>query len=236
MYRPTRRDPRMASALPASAPPEPESIGAILDAARQLFHSPGYAATRVADIAHRAGVSRATVYNHFADKKSILYQLVRDYMAGYEQIGERLKAKVDPKESIYQLLRNLVREAMFWRIENADLRPAIEMAKQLPASGWKEANDAADRAMNGWIADIHHASAKLGITRPEIDINFATGALYSMIEATLSTLSPSASVAQVETITEQLTLLQWHAIYTIPPQQAPVAEDILRLTLTNPSA
>jgi AcrR family transcriptional regulator len=209
---------------------ERQTMDAILAAARRLFHSPGYSVTRVADIAHCAGVSRATVYNHFADKKSILYRLVRDYMAGYEQIGERLKAQVDPAESVYQLLRNLVREAMLWRIENADLRPAIDIAKQLPTSGWKEANEAADQAMHGWIADIHHASAKLDITRSDIDIDFASGALYSMIETTLSALSPSASVAEVDAIAEQLTLLQWHAIYTIPPDQAPVAGDVLKAT------
>jgi AcrR family transcriptional regulator len=226
----------MPSATRADGQLETESMSAILVAARHLFHSPGYAVTRVADIAHRAGVSRATVYNHFADKKSILYQLVRDYMAGYEQIGERVRSQIDPKESIYQLLRNLVRDAMLWRIENADLRPAIEMAKQLPTSGWKEANEAADQAMYGWIAGIHHASAKLHITRPEIDINFASGALYSMIEAALSTLPTSASVAHVDMVTEQLTLLQCHAIYSIPPDQAPVAEDVLPLALTAPSA
>ena len=224
----------MSSAPRDGAQPEAESASAILLAARELFHSPGYAATRVADIAHRAGVSRATVYNHFADKKSILYQLVRDYMAGYEQIAEWLKTSVDPKASIYELLGNMVRDAMLWRIKNADLRPAIEMAKQLATSGWKEANEAADRAMHGWIADVHHASAKLNITRPEVDIDFASGALYYMIEATLSTLSTAATVAEVDRITEQLTLLQWHAIYSIPPQDAPVAEDVLPLALMAP--
>ena len=67
---------------------ESETVRTILAAARSLFRSPGYSVTRVADVAHLAGVSRATVYNHFDDKKSILYQLVRDYMAGYERIGE----------------------------------------------------------------------------------------------------------------------------------------------------
>jgi len=226
----------MSSALREGAQSEAESASAILIAARQLFNTPGYAATRVADIAHGAGVSRATVYNHFADKKAILYQLVRDYMAGYEQITEWLKTSVDPKASIYELLRNMVRDAMLWRIKNADLRSAIEMAKQLPTSGWKEADEAADRAMHGWIADIHHASATLNITRPEVDIDFASGALYSMIEATLSQLSTSATVDEVDRITEQLTLLQWHAIYSIPPQEAPVAEDVLPLALMAPSA
>lgn len=210
---------------------ESETVRTILAAARSLFRSPGYSVTRVADVAHLAGVSRATVYNHFDDKKSILYQLVRDYMAGYERIGERLKSQVDPKESIYQLLRNFVRDAMLWRIENADLRPAIEMAKQLPTSEWKNANEAADRAMHGWIADIHHASARRNITRADIDINFASGALYSMIEAALSGLSPAVSRAEVDTITEQLALLQWYAIYTIAPEQAPLAGDMLPLGL-----
>jgi AcrR family transcriptional regulator len=219
----------------ASTPPETESPIAILAAARRLFHSPGYAITRVADIACEAGVSRATVYNHFADKKSILFQLVQDYMAGYAQIGERLKERIDPAESVYELLRNHIRDAMLWRIENADLRPAIEMAKQLPTSGWREANEAADRAMHGWIADIHHACTRLDITRPEIDISFATSALYSMIEVTLSTLSTSASRTHVNRITEQLTLLQWHAIYRIAPDDAPRAGDILPVALTAPA-
>jgi AcrR family transcriptional regulator len=225
----------MLSSASVSRQAEPESPTAILAAARRLFNSPGYSVTRVADIAHQAGVSRATVYNHFADKKSILYRLVRDYMAGYAEIGERLKAGIDPTESVYELLRNHIRDAMLWRIENADLRPAIEMAKQLPTSGWKEANEAADRAMHGWIADIHRACTKLDITRPDIDISFATGALYSMIEATLSTLSTSASREHVDRITEQLTLLQWHAIYSIAPDQAPLAGDILPTALTTPA-
>jgi AcrR family transcriptional regulator len=226
----------MASGLRDDAPPETDSVRAILAAARELFHSPGYSVTRVADIAHRAGVSRATVYNHFDDKKSILYQLVRDYMAGYEQIGVRLKTRVDPRESVYQLLRNLIRDAMLWRIENADLRPAIEMAKQLPTSGWKEANEAADLAMHGWIADVHHASATLAITRQDIDIDFASGALYSMIETALSALSPTASVAEVDMITEQLALLQWYAIYNVAPDQAPLAGDVLPVALIGSSA
>src|SRR5262245_61509836 len=66
--RPDDWSPAMLAAPLAVAPEEPGSITAILAAARLLFHSPGYAVTRVADIAHQAGVSRATVYNHFGGK------------------------------------------------------------------------------------------------------------------------------------------------------------------------
>jgi AcrR family transcriptional regulator len=229
-------DSQMRSKPYAGVQLEDDSVSAILVAARQLFHSPGYTSIRVADIAHRAGVSRATVYNHFADKRSILYRVVRDYMTGYEQIGRRLKARVDPRDSTYKLLRNMIRDAMLWRIENADLRSAIETAKQMPGSGWQEANQAADRAMHSWISEIHQASASLHITRPDIDISFASIALYSMIEAALSTLSTSAPRAYVERIAEQLALMQWYAIYTIAPEDAPIAQDILPLKVSVPSA
>jgi len=207
------------------------TVTTVLTAARRLFHSPGYASTPVSRIAHLAGVSRATVYNHFSDKRSILNQLVRDYMAGYEQIGAHLRLQVDPKASIFDLLRTMVRDAMLWRIDNADLRPAIEVAKQMPDSGWREADEAADRAMHDWLASVHHAARERGLTRSDIDIDFASGALYSMIEASLSTLNPAASRQEVEKITDQLALLQWHAIYTIPPERSPLAEEVLPFLL-----
>ena len=85
---------------PAAVTEDPEgetTVHAILAAARRLFHSPGYASTRVSDIAQLANASRATVYNHFSSKRAILNRLVRDYMVGYQQIGLHLRSRIDPK-------------------------------------------------------------------------------------------------------------------------------------------
>jgi AcrR family transcriptional regulator len=199
------------------------TVLAILAAARRLFHSPGYASTRVSDIGHLAGASRATVYNHFPNKAAILYQLVRDYMVGYQEISVRLRARVDPSEPFYSLVRNMIREAMLWRIQNADLRPAIEMAKQMPDSGWREADEAADEAMAGWLATVHRAGQEAGLTRNDIDIDFAAKALYLMVETSLSSLDPSVPAEQVERLADQLARIQWHAIYTIDPEDSPIA-------------
>src|SRR5512139_3638971 len=48
----------------------------ILGGARQVFAEQGYERATVDQIAARAGVSKATVYNHFADKKALFVAAV----------------------------------------------------------------------------------------------------------------------------------------------------------------
>lgn len=51
--------------------------GELLDAALELFVDKGYAATRLEDVAARAGVSKGTLYLYFADKEELLEAVVR---------------------------------------------------------------------------------------------------------------------------------------------------------------
>src|SRR5215470_13595642 len=50
---------------------------AIIDAAMEEFISRGFAATRLDDIAKRAGVAKGTIYLHFKDKESMFEELIR---------------------------------------------------------------------------------------------------------------------------------------------------------------
>ena len=49
----------------------------MLDAALELFIEKGFAATRVEDIARRAGLSKGAVYLYFPSKEAMLEGLVR---------------------------------------------------------------------------------------------------------------------------------------------------------------
>lgn len=49
----------------------------VLDAALELFMEKGFAATRVDDIARRAGLSKGAVYLYFSSKEAVLEALVR---------------------------------------------------------------------------------------------------------------------------------------------------------------
>ncbi|MEQ9520267.1 MAG: TetR/AcrR family transcriptional regulator [Parvibaculum sp.] len=50
----------------------------ILNAAIELFCDHGYEATRLEDVAGRAGVSKATIYLYFESKEDLLFALIRE--------------------------------------------------------------------------------------------------------------------------------------------------------------
>ncbi|MCO1335609.1 TetR/AcrR family transcriptional regulator [Microbulbifer sp. OS29] len=59
------------TAAPRGRPKDPVKRQAILDAARELFLTGGFAATSVDAVASAAGVSKLTVYSHFSDKERL---------------------------------------------------------------------------------------------------------------------------------------------------------------------
>src|SRR6266853_519977 len=70
---------RGAPAQPASNRAEraAERRAAIVEAAFDEFVARGFTATRIDDIAKRAGVAKGTIYLHFKDKESMFEELVR---------------------------------------------------------------------------------------------------------------------------------------------------------------
>src|SRR5450631_44264 len=50
---------------------------AIIEAALDEFIARGYAATRLDDVAKRAGVAKGTIYLHFKDKETMFEELIR---------------------------------------------------------------------------------------------------------------------------------------------------------------
>lgn len=193
----------------------------ILAAARQHFNNPGYHGARVADIARDSGVTRATVYNHFADKEELLSQLVTEFLSGYATVGESLDAAATHGDSLFTVLLRMVEDALMWRVTNADLRPAIEIARQILPAEFARANKAADEVLSSRLTMVHREGRKLGIVRDDIDVDFAAAALYAMIESTLSATDVGAGADEIKKAALQLTLLQWYAVYTIAPEESP---------------
>jgi AcrR family transcriptional regulator len=200
---------------------EPRARTKILEASRKLFARRGFSETSMGDIARSAQVARATVYNNFDDKQDILAAIIKDYMTGYAMIAQRLRENARSGETSFDLIQEMVREALSWRVKNADLRPIVAVAKNLRGSGWEEADKAADDALLGWIVDVHAADADAGLIREDIDIEFAVRAAFAMIESVLSTFDVSSSEEEINKAAHQLALMHWYSICSVPPKDAP---------------
>ncbi|MDP3693206.1 TetR/AcrR family transcriptional regulator [Bradyrhizobium sp.] len=81
----SRRVTTRAAGAPKATPKPPanraeraaERRAAIVEAALDEFIARGFAATRLDDIAKRAGVAKGTIYLHFKDKESMFEDLIR---------------------------------------------------------------------------------------------------------------------------------------------------------------
>jgi len=169
-------------------------------------------------IARRADVVRATVYNNFADKEAILGELMRDYLEGYAAIPARVHKMAPAGQTSFELVEATIREAFMWRLDNAELRPLIDISSHLALPGWVQANEDADNAIRRLMLRIHRQDSKRGLLRDGVDVTFATSALYGMIEAVLSSFDVQYKPRKVESAVRQLALLHWYAIYRGKPE------------------
>ena len=82
----------------------------LLDAAFELFVERGFAATRIDDIAARAGVSKGTVYLYFPSKQAVFEALVRQaVLPNVERlIGETARPDTPVLEVLPRLLRAIM--------------------------------------------------------------------------------------------------------------------------------
>jgi AcrR family transcriptional regulator len=84
----------------------------IVAAALEEFVERGFAATRVEDVARRAGVTKGTVYLYFKNKESLFKAVVRQTIVPVIAQGESIAASFTG--SARDLVERLVRE--YWRL------------------------------------------------------------------------------------------------------------------------
>lgn len=104
----------------------------ILRAATELFVSQGFEGTSVAEVATRAGVSRATVFWHFSSKDGLFREAFSELLAPYRASIERDFSDIDPRKRLREQLalseqfardhRNEVAAFVRWALESPESR------------------------------------------------------------------------------------------------------------------
>ncbi|WP_291604851.1 TetR/AcrR family transcriptional regulator [Bradyrhizobium sp.] len=135
----------------------------MVEAALEEFIARGFAATRLDDIARRAGVAKGTIYLHFKDKESMFEELVRTVIV---PLVSRLDPLPSPGVSVRDMIeafaRTFVREVVNTR--RADLvRLILAEGPRFPAIADFYYREVVSRALTRMRALI-----ELGIARGEI--------------------------------------------------------------------
>ena len=83
---------------------------AIVTAALEEFCARGFAATRIEDVAARAGVAKGTIYLHFDDKQALFREIVTTMLVPLVSVLEAPPAGVPIREVIARFVDLFVRE------------------------------------------------------------------------------------------------------------------------------
>jgi AcrR family transcriptional regulator len=78
----------------------------LLTAALELFTERGYAATRLDDVARRAGVSKGTVYLYYSSKEELFKAVIREGLVPVLERGEKMVA--EHRGNTEDLIRSLI--------------------------------------------------------------------------------------------------------------------------------
>lgn len=84
----------------------------ILSAALEVFADRGFAATKLEDVARRAGVTKGTIYLYFANKEALFKALIRQTIVPVIAKGEAIAQAFTG--SARDLFERLIRE--YWRV------------------------------------------------------------------------------------------------------------------------
>lgn len=161
--------PKVASPKsPAQAPTNrtaraAERRAAIIEAALDEFIARGFTATRLDDVARRAGVAKGTIYLHFKDKESMFEELIRTALV--PMIG-RLHASPpvggSVRDAVEGFAQNFIREVATTRRGDI-VRLIVAEGPRFPAVADFYYREVVSRGLAGMRALI-----ELGIARGEI--------------------------------------------------------------------
>lgn len=86
---------------------------AALDAAIERFWGQGYETTSVRDLAASMGITGASLYNAFGDKRSLYRRALDRYVdQGFGERARRLETQLPPREAIHAFFREIIERSL----------------------------------------------------------------------------------------------------------------------------
>lgn len=179
----------------------------IVQAAINVFLEQGYAATTLQRVAEEAGVIRATIYSHFADKNELFKAIIEELTVN--QLGSDFKERIlacSPKEFVYlmrdfvamrkqnkeylALLRTVIGESerfpelarlYFQTIHSQGMQVAQKYFEQHPELGFKNAQSLTQVVCGSMMAHLFQQELLRGKELAPMDLDILADTLADLI-------------------------------------------------------
>lgn len=196
----------------------------VLDAALAVFVEKGFAATKVDDIARRAGVSKGTVYLYFASKEALLEGIVQRAVAPIAEsaVLDMAQFEGDPRLPIRMLLGMLC-QVLGQPEKVAIPKLILREVMNFPGIAEMYRRNVLDKvvpALTGLIA----RGVEQGYLRPvdpELTIRSVVGPLIAHIALSeVFGIRPHDGLAMERMVENHVDIL-FHGISALPPEGGP---------------
>ncbi|MEY2830105.1 MAG: hypothetical protein RIQ33_1963 [Bacteroidota bacterium] len=182
----------------------------IIQASYQLFHKLGIRSITMDDIAHEVGMSKKTIYQHFADKDEIVKEAIQAHISLIQKT--MVEVKNQSKDAIQEMLLSSERMVEFIR----GMNPAAynDMKKYYPA-----AMQLFEIHQQKFFYSVIEANIKWGISealyRPDVDIEITAYKRINEVESGCNPELYPIKKFNIETIQKCLLDQFMHSICTL---------------------
>ncbi len=118
---------------------------AILEGTKSLIATVGLQKTNMIDIADTAEVSRATLYNHFRDKASVVRALLESEI---ERVLLAIDADLSPADALATISWNICADPALEMMRRADPAVLTQMLTQFDDPLWKQIKEGLERLLH----------------------------------------------------------------------------------------
>ncbi len=194
--------------VPAASPPIEESRKRrqVLDAASDLFMALGYGAVSMESVARAAGVSKATLYAHFASKEVLFASIVREACDRNTLAADNFPDEVEDIAAALSGIGGRVLRFLLQPRTLAIYRVAVAESARFPELGrafWAAGPNAFRERFAAWLA-IQSAAGRLRVPDARVAAD-QFGALLRaslFMRATLA-LPPAPDEAEIDATVQQ---------------------------------
>ena len=160
----------------------------LLEAALESFHSKGYAATTLDDIARQAGITRGAIQWHFGNKTELYNTLLSE---SFQETWTVFKELYEAKGTPLQKLRLILVKWLGYAEEDAKFRTMLELVMLKTevspelAGGMREKAEG-NRATTRFFGDLIREGIQTGEIRPDVHPETAALAALGLVNGITS--------------------------------------------------